>query len=174
MNLLINPISYLHNFAHPCINICIKYLHPQYDTTINPARNIGLPDSLLSRFDFLFLVLDNKDPDVDRAIANHVVRMHRYRKANADSASSCLDVGTLPSLSISSVYAHLIDIFHHLFSYQTSVWRLKMRTAPKSKLNSKATMAMILICILQQSFRNAIDCSMQVCIQNQPSAFIFV
>ncbi len=41
--------------------------------------NIGMQDSLLSRFDLIFIVLDEMDPDHDRRISEHVLRMHRYR-----------------------------------------------------------------------------------------------
>jgi DNA replication licensing factor MCM3 len=51
----------------------------QYDRTRRIQENIGLPDSLLSRFDLLFVVLDQVDPETDRKIANHVIRGHRYR-----------------------------------------------------------------------------------------------
>lgn len=53
----------------------------QYDRSLTPTKNIGLPDSLLSRFDLLFIVLDQMDPDIDRRISEHVLRMHRFRSA---------------------------------------------------------------------------------------------
>lgn len=37
------------------------------------GKNIGLPDSLLSRFDLLFVMLDEKDPENDRKIAERVI-----------------------------------------------------------------------------------------------------
>lgn len=45
------------------------------------GRNIGLPDSLLSRFDLLFVMLDEKDPENDRKIAERVISNHRYQAA---------------------------------------------------------------------------------------------
>ena len=38
-----------------------------------------MQDSLLSRFDIIFVVLDDMDPDNDRRISDHVLRIHRYR-----------------------------------------------------------------------------------------------
>lgn len=54
-------------------------VYGQYDRTRRIQDNIGLPDSLLSRFDLLFVVLDQLDPDTDRKIASHVIRGHRHR-----------------------------------------------------------------------------------------------
>lgn len=61
-----------------------RFLHPpppkcQYDQYKTPMENIGLQDSLLSRFDLLFIVLDQMDLESDREISEHVLRMHRYR-----------------------------------------------------------------------------------------------
>eukprot|EP00118_Oscarella_pearsei_P026564 m.310097 g.310097 ORF g.310097 m.310097 type:complete len:793 (+) comp49537_c0_seq1:35-2413(+) len=54
-------------------------VYGRYDEFKAPMDNIGLQDSLLSRFDLIFIVLDEMDADKDRAISEHVVRMHRYR-----------------------------------------------------------------------------------------------
>ncbi|KAJ8276841.1 hypothetical protein GJAV_G00068510 [Gymnothorax javanicus] len=54
-------------------------VYGRYDQYKTPMENIGLQDSLLSRFDLLFIVLDQMDPDSDREISDHVLRMHRYR-----------------------------------------------------------------------------------------------
>lgn len=50
-----------------------------YNPSRSPMENIGLPDSLLSRFDLLFIILDLHDPQVDATIAEHVLRSHRWR-----------------------------------------------------------------------------------------------
>ena len=51
------------------------------------GRNIGLPDSLLSRFDLLFVMLDEKDPENDRKIAERVISNHRYQSAGNQEAT---------------------------------------------------------------------------------------
>ncbi|CAK9438343.1 uncharacterized protein LODBEIA_P25670 [Lodderomyces beijingensis] len=50
----------------------------QYDVHKDPHKNIALPDSLLSRFDLLFVVTDDVNPAKDRIISEHVLRMHRF------------------------------------------------------------------------------------------------
>ncbi|CAH3936399.1 unnamed protein product [Pieris brassicae] len=54
-------------------------VYGRYDRYKTPMENIGLQDSLLSRFDLLFVMLDVSDADHDDAISEHVLRMHRYR-----------------------------------------------------------------------------------------------
>lgn len=59
-------------------------IYGQYDTHKDPHRNIALPDSLLSRFDLLFVVTDDIDDFRDRQISEHVLRMHRYRQPGTE------------------------------------------------------------------------------------------
>lgn len=54
-----------------------------YDETRDPFKNIGLPDSLLSRFDLCFLVLDKLNEDVDRKMAKHILEIHSSQLAQA-------------------------------------------------------------------------------------------
>ncbi|XP_006835772.1 PREDICTED: DNA replication licensing factor MCM3 [Chrysochloris asiatica] len=54
-------------------------VYGRYDQYKTPMENIGLQDSLLSRFDLLFIMLDQMDPEQDREVSDHVLRMHRYR-----------------------------------------------------------------------------------------------
>ena len=53
-------------------------VYGQYDVQKDPHQNIALPDSLLSRFDLLFVVTDDINEIRDRAISEHVLRTHRY------------------------------------------------------------------------------------------------
>lgn len=50
-----------------------------YDPYKLPMDNIGMQDSLLSRFDLLFIMLDEHDRENDTRISEHVVRIHRFR-----------------------------------------------------------------------------------------------
>eukprot|EP01138_Halocafeteria_seosinensis_P007082 gb/GECG01007242.1/.p1 GENE.gb/GECG01007242.1/~~gb/GECG01007242.1/.p1 ORF type:complete len:869 (+),score=162.56 gb/GECG01007242.1/:1-2607(+) len=66
-------------------------IYGAYDTTMPPQANVNLPDSLLSRFDLLFIVIDDLNPERDTAIADHVLRTHRYVKAGQEGRPIPLD-----------------------------------------------------------------------------------
>lgn len=75
-------------------------IYGQYDVHKEPNKNIALPDSLLSRFDLLFVITDDVNEERDRRISEHVLRMHRYVQPGQpigapakDNLDQVLDVG---------------------------------------------------------------------------------
>jgi DNA replication licensing factor MCM3 len=70
-------------------------VYGQYDRSRRIQENIGLPDSLLSRFDLLFVVLDQMDPELDRMIATHVIRGHRTKAVEIDHDDDSDDDGEI-------------------------------------------------------------------------------
>lgn len=62
-------------------------IYGQYDTHKDPHKNIALPDSLLSRFDLLFIVTDDIEDVRDRQVSEHVLRMHRYRQPGTEEGA---------------------------------------------------------------------------------------
>ncbi|CAM9310198.1 unnamed protein product [Phaeothamnion confervicola] len=55
-------------------------LFGRYNRRRTMAENINLPNSLLSRFDLLFLVLDRSDAAADMALARHVTYVHMHMR----------------------------------------------------------------------------------------------
>ena len=49
-----------------------------YDESLNPHKNIHLPDSLLSRFDLLFIMLDRPNTTIDMQLSQHVLTSRCY------------------------------------------------------------------------------------------------
>lgn len=62
-------------------------IYGQYDIHKDPHKNIALPDSLLSRFDLLFVVTDDIEDVRDRQVSEHVLRMHRYRQPGTEEGA---------------------------------------------------------------------------------------
>ncbi|KAI4113549.1 MAG: hypothetical protein LQ345_005493, partial [Seirophora villosa] len=55
-------------------------LYGRYNPHISPVDNINLPAALLSRFDVLFLMLDQPSRDADEELAHHVTHVHMHNK----------------------------------------------------------------------------------------------
>lgn len=66
-------------------------LYSRYNRRKSLSENINLPNSLLSRFDLIFLILDTPDMDKDIALARHVTFVHQNEgleeKQNEDDDS---------------------------------------------------------------------------------------
>ncbi|KAG0378638.1 MAG: MCM2/3/5 family-domain-containing protein [Linnemannia gamsii] len=69
-------------------------IYGQYDEGIPAHRNIALPDSLLSRFDLLFVVTDKPEESRDRQISEHILRMHRYLPTGVEEGAPIPDTIT--------------------------------------------------------------------------------
>mmetsp|Transcript_7984 Transcript_7984/g.22424 ORF Transcript_7984/g.22424 Transcript_7984/m.22424 type:complete len:287 (+) Transcript_7984:1561-2421(+) len=91
-------------------------VYGQYDTDRRPQENVGLPDSLLSRFDLMFIVLDNVDAESDRHVANHVLSSHQYRFRDQDTSIKSVDVLKPPDLIDQNE-------FHGEESKSCSIWQ---------------------------------------------------
>lgn len=55
-------------------------LYGRYNPRISPVENINLPAALLSRFDVLFLMLDQPSREADEELAQHVTYVHMHNK----------------------------------------------------------------------------------------------
>ncbi|KAF4320774.1 hypothetical protein JM18_002936 [Phytophthora kernoviae] len=77
-------------------------VYGQYNKNKKPQENIGLPDSLLSRFDLLFVVLDRLDRGADRNISDHVLRMHRYIRPGQEGIPLSFEISSTDDMALLS------------------------------------------------------------------------
>lgn len=111
-------------------------VYGRYDEYRTPVENIGLQDSLLSRFDLLFVMLDKVDAELDERISDHVVRMHRYRKPGeqdgevliSGSAVDMLSTRNLDDLSLEEQTAPMYEKYDELLHGSTRSRREKILT----------------------------------------------
>eukprot|EP00924_Labyrinthula_sp_SR-Ha-C_P002336 snap_masked-scaffold_16-processed-gene-1.34-mRNA-1 protein AED:0.04 eAED:0.04 QI:0/-1/0/1/-1/1/1/0/758 len=62
----------------------------RYDTSKSLRRNLNFTPAMMSRFDLFFIILDQCSEDVDRRIADHLLRAH-CKAANVDSEMNDYD-----------------------------------------------------------------------------------
>lgn len=74
-------------------------LYGNYDNSITISRNINLPDSLLSRFDILFIMTDRSSNDFDANIARHLLKMRDFAESIHATNTSTRDLRYHISLS---------------------------------------------------------------------------
>lgn len=91
----------------------------QYRETASPQENIRLPDSLLSRFDLLFIILDTSTPEHDSRIAKHVLTMHRHLPPGLAEGEPIHDILFDPNAEDSVVSNS--DVFQKRYSQESTL-----------------------------------------------------
>lgn len=66
-------------------------LYGRYNRRKSLSENVNLPNSLLSRFDLMFLILDVADVDRDMALARHVTYVHQNEGTESAKKSDAVD-----------------------------------------------------------------------------------
>lgn len=56
-------------------------LYGRYNRRESAQKNINLPAALLSRFDLIFILLDEADLNRDKQLAQHIGKVHQTTKA---------------------------------------------------------------------------------------------
>ena len=62
--------------ARTAILAAANPVYGRYNKNLKPHENINLPAALLSRFDIIFLLLDQADSKLDTQLAIHVTSVH--------------------------------------------------------------------------------------------------
>ncbi|XP_062268061.1 DNA replication licensing factor MCM3 [Platichthys flesus] len=114
-------------------------VYGRYDQYKTPMDNIGLQDSLLSRFDLLFIMLDQMDAEQDREISDHVLRMHRYRNPREQEGTAMAMGGSVDVLATEDPDA-IVDEQEELQIYEKHNNLLHGSKKKKDKIVSKEFM----------------------------------
>jgi len=61
-------------------------IYGRYNLNLPLIKNVALPESLLSRFDLHFILIDKHSADADFQLARHVGHVHQYKKAPGGEA----------------------------------------------------------------------------------------
>ena len=70
------------NLTLPAKTVIIAAANPRtskYNTGLSVSQNINMPDSLLSRFDLIFLIRDIADKDIDIKKLRHISKVRQNK-----------------------------------------------------------------------------------------------
>lgn len=121
-------------------------LFGRYNKRRSISENVNLPNSLLSRFDLLFLMLDKADMESDLALSRHVLYVHKHVKS-PQTAFRPVEPSTIKQY-IASARQLQPTVPRELTSYVVEAYvSLRMQDAPgprgrysKSGVNDQAVM----------------------------------
>ena len=83
-------------------------LYGRYNPKLSPHENINLPAALLSRFDIMYLMLDQPTRDSDERLAQHVAYVHMHNK-QPESEIVPLDSATIRQyISLARTYRPVV------------------------------------------------------------------
>lgn len=98
----------------------------RYDKTKTPHENINLPESLLSRFDLIFILLDKPDKENDGKLAEHITFVHQNKRHPDREEESVFDSNFLKNY-IAKARQYNPAVPAHLHEYITSQYVKKRK-----------------------------------------------
>ena len=102
----------------------------KYDVDLPITRNIDLPPTLISRFDLLYLILDQVDDALDRRLAQHLVGLYLEDAPSAEAQDilvcrrNILQKRAIPRLTDALAYPRTLCI-HRLFTVPYPPYHLR-------------------------------------------------
>jgi DNA helicase MCM8 len=97
-----------------------------YNKTKTFKDNTKISNAILSRFDLIFLLVDKPDPERDRKLAEHIMKIHNNkRKRKPQDKEASLQV-KLDPLNQYKDYLSLAEKYAHICESDQSVYTLEM------------------------------------------------
>lgn len=98
----------------------------RYDKSKTPHENINLPESLLSRFDLIFILLDKPNKENDGKLADHITFVHQHKRHPDLEEETVFDTNFLKNY-IAKARQHNPAVPPHLHEYITSQYVKKRK-----------------------------------------------
>ena len=126
-------------------------LYGRYNKRESIHKNINLPAALLSRFDLIFVLLDEAGSAHDLALAKHIGGVHKHRRGPNYDNNTCFSPDFLRSyISMSKSYSptiseelHAILISKYIEKRQEQIGNLKKED---KYITTRSLLALIRLC----------------------------
>ncbi|MFH4973839.1 hypothetical protein AB6A40_000548 [Gnathostoma spinigerum] len=95
-----------------CVLAAANLVFGRYNLYKTPVEKFSMQDSLLSRFDLIFFMLDEHDPSRDSNVAEHVLKLHRYRTpGNVPAMGGAVETVSKFDLDFDLLYPCLVEFW---------------------------------------------------------------